>query len=186
MKRRIAVAAGLCCVLVAGGLCAQQPATVAPKTVSEPATAAAPEHPATEQQIHKYFELIHLDKTMKDVMKQMLAGMRATSAPYYPDAFWDDMEKTFLNYDLMGQMVPIYQKHLSKEDMDAVLAFYQGPAGEHMLALQPVFAAETQSKFQELGRQLGEQVAERHLDEIKAAEKNYEDRIKNTPTLPAK
>jgi len=39
-------------------------------------------------------------------------------------------------------MGAIYQKHLSASDVDATIAYYSSPAGEHMLELVPVIMQE--------------------------------------------
>ncbi len=36
----------------------------------------------------------------------------------------------------------IYQRHLSKDDVDGMIAFYTSPAGQHLLDAQPVIAQE--------------------------------------------
>jgi len=44
--------------------------------------------------------------------------------------------------EMMTDMSGIYQKHLSKDDVDALIAFYSSPAGQHLLDAQPTIAQE--------------------------------------------
>jgi hypothetical protein len=38
---------------------------------------------------------------------------------------------------MMGNITAVYQRHMSKSDVDAYIAFYSSPAGQHLLDAQP-------------------------------------------------
>jgi hypothetical protein len=161
------------------------------QTAAQPgggAATAAPVHPATAEQVREYFLLVHLDKSVHGAMEQMLKASRAAAPPYLPDSVWEDMSKTFAAYDLIGEMVPIYQRHISQEDMAAILAFYHTNSGRRLLEAQPAMVAEAQATFPNVGRRLGQEVAARHMEEITAAKKKYEDDIatRKNATAPPK
>jgi len=44
--------------------------------------------------------------------------------------------------EMLTDMTAIYQKHLSKDDVDGLIAFYSSGAGQHLLDAQPVIAQE--------------------------------------------
>jgi uncharacterized protein len=44
--------------------------------------------------------------------------------------------------EMLTDMTAIYQKHLSKDDVEGLIAFYSSPAGQHLLDAQPVIAQE--------------------------------------------
>lgn len=44
--------------------------------------------------------------------------------------------------EMMTDMSAIYQKHLSKDDVDALIVFYSSAAGQHLLDAQPAIAQE--------------------------------------------
>ena len=44
--------------------------------------------------------------------------------------------------EMLADMTAIYQQHLSKDDVDGMIAFYNSPAGQHLLDAQPVIAQE--------------------------------------------
>jgi len=55
-------------------------------------------------------------------------------------------------------MVPIYQKHLTKSDMDGILAFYSSPAGQKLLREQPAMMQE--------GMQVGSTIGQKRMRSI--------------------
>jgi hypothetical protein len=159
------------------------------QTAPQPGAAAAPAppaHPASPEQIREYFQMVHLDQTVHAVMDQMLKASRAQAPPYLPDVVWEDMTKTFGSYDLLAEMIPIYQRHLSHEDMVSILAFYRTEGGRHLVEAQPAMVAEAQAVFPAVGRKLGQEVAARHMEEIQAAKKKFDDEhAPSTPSTPA-
>jgi len=44
--------------------------------------------------------------------------------------------------EMITDMGEIYQRHLSKDDVDGLIVFYSSPAGQHLLNAQPVIAQE--------------------------------------------
>jgi hypothetical protein len=44
--------------------------------------------------------------------------------------------------EMIEDMSSLYQKHLSRSDVDGIIAFYSSPAGEHMLDMTPVIMRE--------------------------------------------
>jgi hypothetical protein len=43
---------------------------------------------------------------------------------------------------ILGDMVPVYQKHLTKSDLESVLAFYNSPVGQKLTREMPAMTAE--------------------------------------------
>ncbi len=44
--------------------------------------------------------------------------------------------------EMIGDMTSIYQKYLTREDVDAMIAFYSSSAGQHLLEAQPKISKE--------------------------------------------
>lgn len=44
--------------------------------------------------------------------------------------------------EMVEDMASLYQKHLSRSDVDAMIGFYSSPAGQHMLDMVPVIMQE--------------------------------------------
>ena len=69
---------------------------------------------------------------------------------------------------MLQAMTPVYQKHLTKPDLDAMTAFYSSPAGQRILNEMPAITAEAMQASTALVRKQME-VAERKTDELVAA-----------------
>jgi hypothetical protein len=134
-------------------------------------------HPATIAQIKEYFVLTNGIVTAHKIMNTSLNAMQATSAPYFPKAFWEDMRSSLEKLDIESIFIPAYQKFFSEEDMQQVIAFYKSPAGQRLLEAQPLIVSATSDELRKAGAELGRQVAERHAEEIAAAKKKYDDEI---------
>jgi hypothetical protein len=44
--------------------------------------------------------------------------------------------------EMIADMSALYQKHLTRSDVDGIIAFYSSPAGQHMLDMVPVIMQE--------------------------------------------
>lgn len=58
------------------------------------------------------------------------------------DAMIGDLYENYPVDQILGDMVPVYQKHLSKSDIDSVLAFYTSPVGQKLTREMPAMTAE--------------------------------------------
>jgi hypothetical protein len=68
------------------------------------------------------------------------------------DALADTIFKGMPVDDMVDAMVPIYQKHLTKSDLAAIIAFYSSPVGQKLLKEQPAMMAEAMDKGGEIAR----------------------------------
>jgi hypothetical protein len=142
------------------------PAALAQSASAPAASLAPPEHPATEAQIREYLALTRALDTAHNAMAQSLKAARATSAPYFTPSFWDDMEKAIMDIDLVGPLLPAYQRYFSQEDMAATIAFYKSPAGSRLLAAQPFITAAASDAARKAGEVAGREVGLKHQEEI--------------------
>jgi hypothetical protein len=141
----------------------------APAAAPAPDTATVevipPDQQPTKEQLNKLFEVMHLKDQMQSMMKMMPALIQqqmkeqqkqvASKFPggaLKPEQLEDIskimdkyMEKALSIYSIdqmLEDMAAIYQRHLSREDVDAYIAFYGSPAGQHLLNLTPVMMQE--------------------------------------------
>ena len=112
--------------------------------------------PATRADILRLFRAMNTDQQVREVMQQVLAQSRSLSReaikqrhPNVTEADLDRMDKesaemtaNFPVADLIQDMVPVYQKHLNKADVDAMIAFYSSPTGKKLLREMPAISAE--------------------------------------------
>jgi len=64
----------------------------------------------------------------------------------------ESLFKEFSPDEMIDALVPIYQKHFSKADLDAMLVFYASPAGQKVLKEMPAILAESMEVGGEMGR----------------------------------
>jgi hypothetical protein len=121
--------------------------------VADSASAA----PATRDDILKLFDTMHIRDQMRLVMdsvakqqREMIREGLKRRAPQMTeqdlarlDQFTSDVLKDFPVDGMLDDMIPVYQKHLNKADVDAMNAFYQSPTGQKMLREMPAMTAES-------------------------------------------
>jgi hypothetical protein len=55
----------------------------------------------------------------------------------------EDLIKNFPLDEMLNDMIPVYQRHFSKSEIDALTAFYSSPPGQKFLHEMPAVTAET-------------------------------------------
>ncbi len=142
---------------------AEQPAPVA--ETAQPAEIPADQQ-ATREQLQKLFEVMRIRQQMQSltqmmptlVERQMRQQMQAMAAketdgkgptPEQQEAMAqvmkNYMEKAMNIYpveQMLDDMSAVYQRHVSRADVDAFIAFYSSPAGQHLLDAQPAIMRE--------------------------------------------
>lgn len=99
-------------------------------------------------------------------MNQMLPALK-NLVPDAPEAFWDDYMAGFNPEDLIEMTVPIYQKYLTEDEIQAINAFYDTPAGKKLIRVQPNIMQESMMA----GQQWGQAVAKDVMDKYRAEKK---------------
>jgi hypothetical protein len=108
----------------------------------------------------KFFEVMHLHDQMQALLQTeqkqinvMVGDMFAKQLPNGTQEQRAQFDKLmniaigdlFTNYpidDVLRDLVPVYQNHLSESDLNQVLAFYSSPVGQKMLKEMPAMSAE--------------------------------------------
>jgi hypothetical protein len=117
---------------------------------------AGSEAPASADDIRKMFDVMRIRDQMKLIMQQVSQQMRSMEHDQIRkqqpnvtdeqiaklDAMSDEMLRGFSTEGLLDDMVPVYQKHLSKSDVDAMVGFYSTPTGQKILREMPAMTAE--------------------------------------------
>jgi hypothetical protein len=151
--------------------------TAKPGGVANAAAAATnenppPLHPVTAAQVYEILELTGTDTLKREMLDGLLPHMQEMM-PYIPPDVVEDFQRSLGTADYEGAMVRAFQRHLSSEDAAAIIAFYQSPAGRHMIVVMPSVIDEGRQAAAELGQQVTLEVMQRHKDEIDAAAKVY-------------
>jgi uncharacterized protein len=103
--------------------------------------------------------------------QQIIAQMMETfkqSSPDVPESFWDEVTKEFDSATMIDLIVPVYEKHLTHEDIKGLIAFYESPLGRKVTSVLPVIAQESM----QVGQQWGMDVAQRVQQKLEARKKN--------------
>jgi hypothetical protein len=98
--------------------------------------AAAPIDPAKEAEIRKLLEITGTVKLVNQMLNQMMGTLRGRASQLPPE-FWDNLQKEMDPTKLVEKLIPVYDKYYTIDDLKAVNAFYQTPAGQHLLQVQP-------------------------------------------------
>ncbi|MES2645172.1 MAG: DUF2059 domain-containing protein [Myxococcota bacterium] len=134
---------------------------------SPPPVAAAPAAPAIDPAFEADIRALLLATGAGSMGIQMMDQMMVSlkpMAPGLPDAFWDGVKSEFKADELINLVVPIYARHLSHDDVKALIAFYQSPAGKKMIQVQPMIMSESM----EVGQAWGQQIAMRVVTRMQA------------------
>ncbi len=92
------------------------------------------------------------------MMREMLENFR-TTLPEVPDEFWLEFAGKVKTEDLIELMVPIYERHLSHQDVIDLIQFFESPAGKKLVSVQPQIMKESMQAGQAWGQQIGMDVA---------------------------
>ncbi len=132
--------------------------TVAP--VTKPVLADAEK----EQDIRQLFALTGSDKAGQQVMEQMIPEMQK-SQPQIPAEFWEGIRKKIKEGGLTERLVPVYDKYYTKEEVKALVAFYQTPLGKKVTATIPGITKDSQA----VGAAWGQEIAQEVIQDIQTA-----------------
>lgn len=144
------------CLAVAVGLLAAL-AAAAPAQAAQARPASSPEK---IKDIRRLLDLSGSGNLGAQVMTQML-GQFKTTMPKVPASFWDEVAKEVDPKELVDLVVPIYDQHLTHDDVKGAIAFYESPAGRAFVKALPAIASDSMAAGQAWGQKLGEKVVQR-------------------------
>ena len=140
----------------------------------------AADAPATKEDVERYFQAVHSHDMMLKMMEAMSAPMHQTTHEQCEkdkdklpadceeriNKMLDGLMKEMPFDEMMQAMVPAYQKHFTKGDMDALIAFYSAPTGQKVLKELPAVMAEGMEAMMPIMRQSVEKLTERAEKEV--------------------
>lgn len=88
-----------------------------------------------------------------DQMKPQLKMMK----PGVPDSIWVNLKTEVFDTEvkeLTKQMVPLYKKHFTHDDVKEMISFYESPIGKKLTAKTPALTRESMQMGQTWGMQL--------------------------------
>jgi len=153
--------------------------------IVRPQTAA--DAPATRDDILALFNLMHVrdqvEPAMQFIAKQQRAIIHDNLKRQTPrispedlarlDKFTSDIMKDLPVDGMLDDMVPVYQRHLTRSDVDAMSAFYSSPTGQKLLREMPAMTNESMQAAYPRIQALMDKVVER----AKAMSKENEQKV---------
>ncbi len=141
---------------------------------------AASDAPASKEDVQKYLDVMHSREMMTQVVDAMIKPLHQMTHEQYlkdkdklpPDfeermnKMIDESLKAFPWDEMLQAMVPVYQKHLTKGDVDALTAFYGTPTGQKVLRELPAITAEAMQSMMPLLRKQMDAMNERVQQEV--------------------
>ncbi|WP_199100685.1 DUF2059 domain-containing protein [Dyella sp. ASV21] len=117
---------------------------------------------ASEAQVRELLGVIGINKVLAQMETEMSTQVTTTmgrTMPCVPASYWSGFFSSTSQDELIHRMIPIYQHHLSAEDIQGLIAFYRSPLGQKMITVMP----QTMAEGMQVGRQWGQ---ERAIDMI--------------------
>lgn len=69
--------------------------------------------------------------------RQQAEEMLATMLAMLPEDVQETMGQAFRPDEMVREVIPVYEKYLTMEDLRALLAFYRSPVGQKLVRIQP-------------------------------------------------
>jgi len=150
--------------------------------------------PASKQDIQHLFEVMQIHQQMRQVMdammKQQSAMIHETLKNRYPqtsaeriaraDQMIAETMKDMPMDAILDDMIPIYQRHFSKTDIDAMSTFYASPTGQKMMKEMPALTTEAmQASYARMQKQM-----DAMMQRAEQIVKEDQQKPKSTPAIP--
>jgi len=129
--------------------------------ISSFAQVSPDDSPATKTDVERYFKITRSDVMMRKLMTAMSQGVRDMAhEQYLKDEYLKHQDELPADYEskmssmldemfanmpwdeMVQAMVPSYQKHFTKGDIDNLVTFYSSPTGAKVLREMPALTAE--------------------------------------------
>lgn len=112
---------------------------------------------ASKEDVQKLFDVMASKEQMRQVMRQFFVQMQAINREQIkkrrPDVTEEELARldrqsqnlidNFPLDDMLNEMIPVYQKHFTKADVEGLTAFYSSPTGQKFLHEMPAVTGET-------------------------------------------
>jgi uncharacterized protein len=175
---------------------AGQPAHPDANQSASPTRRVPPDQVPTKEQLARLFAAMRLRDQMQGLMNTIPAMVKAQvqsqmadiMARLAPGAQLTDDQQAQLSAlitkyvdkaanvytidNMISDMTTVYQHHLSKADVDAMIAFYSSPAGQHLLNAQPSIMKEYMPIVMQRQRQATDQLTEEMQKDLESFTKS--------------
>jgi uncharacterized protein len=151
----------------------------------------AADAPATKDDVERYFEVTHSRDMAQKVLEAMSKPLHQmaheqcvkdrdklpTDCETRMTKTMDDMWKQMPFDEMLAAMVPAYEKHFTKGDMDALVVFYSAPTGQKVLQEMPAVMGDAMEAMMPIMRRSIDRMTER-------AQQQLAQMMKDSPNKP--
>lgn len=140
--------------------------------------------PASKADVEKYLDVMHTRDMMKTMMEamskqvhQIFAEQMKKDPGMTPEVearvnkMMDDIIKSMPVDDLIDAMIPVYQRHFTKGNIDDLLAFYSTPTGQKIIKELPLITAEAMQAATPIYKTMMATAMQRVQDELAQIQK---------------
>jgi uncharacterized protein len=140
---------------------------------------------ASKEDVDRFLDAMHTRDQMKSMMDAMTKQMHQMThdmiakQPNLPADFevrmnkmMDDILKDFPVEEMLQAMIPVYQRHLTKGDVDPLIAFYSTPTGQKILKEMPAITSEAMQASYGIAQKMMAKVMDRVQSEIAQLQKS--------------
>jgi len=109
-----------------------------------------------DKDLAKFLKLSNATATYDMVYDQMKAQLKMMK-PGVSDSVWVNLKKEVFDkevLELTKQLVPVYQKHFTHEDVKELISFYESPIGKKLATKTPILTQEAMQLGQIWGMNL--------------------------------
>jgi hypothetical protein len=121
---------------------------------------ATSDPPPSVTEVMNFFEVMGTRDLLRNVLKAQQEQLKTSSWAMFGkmlsdatpkqredfesimNSFMDDLVKNYPVDDILRDMIPVYQRHLTESDVNAMTAFYSSPVGRKVLKEMPAMTAE--------------------------------------------
>ena len=120
--------------------------------------------PASPESVRQLLNNSNSGEMGMQMIDQMLPMMKQI-VPDAPEQFWQDFRAEVNADEMIEMVIPIYQKYLTEEDIQAINAFYNTPEGQKLIRVQPYIMQESMQAGQQWGEELSNRVIKKYQEE---------------------
>ena len=133
--------------------------------------------------MHLHDMMLQMIDAMAKPMHQMVHDQYVRDKDKLPDNFEEQMNKQMDEMfrdmpweEMIQAMVPAYQKHLTKGDIDAIVGFYSSPTGQKLLREMPALMTDSMQSMMPIMQKYMEKVQNRIQEQTEAMLKKSDDK----------
>ncbi|MCX7958722.1 MAG: DUF2059 domain-containing protein [Deltaproteobacteria bacterium] len=118
------------------------------------------EKSAKLKDIRKLMEITGSGNLGMQVLNNMIESYRKM-LPNVPDSFWTGFLQEVDANSLVDLIIPIYDRHLTHDEIKDIINFYESPSGRKLIKVLPEITNESMEAGSRWGKEIGAKIIER-------------------------